>query len=186
MLAAHYKRCGFHKLWVLLLQHDPLWCRCHLAFSVSPWELELWKLAQMLLLWLLLLLWVINIPSSLTQESPPRAAMKLCRLTCQVKSQTPHRAWLGDALPGETWVKQFTIHQALQLGNGVFKVSLAPELRSRVSTRCKVSNELIQHQTAVPALWVAVRNFSGTCSTLVFCILKAGGLVSITFGTFFC
>lgn len=49
-LLSALKDVGCHKLRGLLLQCNSLWCRGYLAVSVSPWELGLWKRAQMLFL----------------------------------------------------------------------------------------------------------------------------------------
>lgn len=177
MLAVHYKRCGFHKLWVLLLQCNPLWHSCHLAISVSPWELGLWELARMLLFWLLL--WVVNCPSLQTQESPSSpTAMKLCQAKYKVQSQTLHSSWPGDAFQGNLSKHglPFTRLTSLEM---VSAKALPSELRSRVSA--------IQSQwraesmwTAVAALQVAIRNFK-TCCAVVYYILRASGLVFIHF-----
>lgn len=163
-----------------LLQCDPLWHSCHLAISVSPWELGLWKLAQILLFWLLL--WVVNCPSLQTLESPSSpTAMKLCQAKYTVQSQTLHSPWPGDAFQGNLRKHglPFTRLTSLEM---VSAKSLPSELRSRVSA--------VQSQwraeplwTAVAALQVALRNLK-ICCAVVYHILRASGLVFIHFRHF--
>lgn len=171
----------FRELGDLLLQCNPLWYRGHLAICVWPWELGLWELAQMLLL----LPWVVKHPPVLTQESP-----------------SPPEPWDSGSYLVRQNLRPFTALDQVMLsqGNSSKHGSWFTRLTSLEMVCLRSPPTWTQRQGlcqthsqwwAISRLqWVHSELLSATLmdinAAFVYCILKASGLVSITFGTFFC
>lgn len=70
LFTVSYKDLGFLSSGFFSSNTTPCMCRCHLALFMSPCGIGAQATGtKMLILWVLPLLWLINWPSSLTQES---------------------------------------------------------------------------------------------------------------------